>query len=75
LDKADKDERRQSLEEIAEAVGEPVGTIGRILSSDDFLRLVSENQMKKIAMSHADGFTPPLYNIWTKQTKTNAVSH
>ncbi|MCK9229253.1 MAG: hypothetical protein M0Q23_00890 [Syntrophales bacterium] len=29
----------------------------------------------KSTASHETGFTPPLYNIWTKQTKTNAVSH
>jgi hypothetical protein len=27
----------------------------------------------KSAAEHADDFTPPLYNIWTKQTKTNKI--
>lgn len=34
-------------EEIAKAVDEPVGTIGRLIASDDFLHSVPENQTKK----------------------------
>jgi hypothetical protein len=54
-------------EEIAEAVGEPVGTIGRLLADETFLHSVLENPMKKAAASHAVDFAVPLSNMWKQQ--------
>jgi hypothetical protein len=45
-------------EEIAEACGEPPGTIGRLVSDPSFLHSVLENQTKKAAAGHANDFEP-----------------
>ena len=36
---------------------------------DDFLGTCQEQEL-----SIPPGFTPPIYNVWKKQTKTNAVT-
>ena len=55
-------------EEVAEAVGVPQPTIKGWM--DDFIETCQ--QQESIIPT---GFTPPIYNVWKKQTKTNAVSH
>lgn len=55
-------------EETAEAVGMAEGTIKTWC--DDFLGNCQEQELR-----NPSGFTPPIYNVWKKQTKTNAVSH
>ena len=57
-------------EEIAEAVGLETKQVGRIC--DEFGHSVLENQMSKTAANHATDFTPPIYNVWKQQTKTEA---
>jgi hypothetical protein len=37
---------------------------------DNYVKLVSENQIHKAAATHATDFDPPLYNIWKPQEKT-----
>lgn len=55
-------------EETAEAVGMAEGTIKTWC--DDFLGTCQEQELR-----NPPTFTPPIYNVWKKQTKTNAVSH
>lgn len=55
-------------EEIAEAVGCTVQTASNW--SEDFSKSSSAELLEK-----SPNFTPPIYNVWKKQTKTNAVSH
>ena len=55
-------------EEIAEATGVPQQTIG------EWLKGFTEMSDADISVIPS-GFTPPIYNVWKKQTKTNAVSH
>jgi DNA-binding XRE family transcriptional regulator len=55
-------------EEIAEAVGVPRTTI------DDWSADFAESPEDGLS-AFPPGFTPPIYNVWKKQTKTNAVSH
>jgi hypothetical protein len=55
-------------EEIAEAVGIPRQTITDYAES--FLKQVSAE-----STFTESGYTPPIYNVWTKQTKTNKVGH
>jgi hypothetical protein len=52
-------------EEIAEAVGIDQSTAKRW--ADDFMQS-SEAEL----CINPPGFTPPIYNVWKKQTKTNA---
>ena len=55
-------------EEIAEAVGVPRKTI------DDWTADFGESPEDGLS-PFPPAFTPPIYNVWKKQTKTNAVSH
>ena len=55
-------------EEVAEAVGVTRPTAGNW--EDDFVKSCQEQEF-----ALPPGFTPPIYNVWKKQTKTNAVSH
>lgn len=83
--KEEKDRRNQQIfdmwlachtqGEIAGAVDQPVGTIGRIIADDDFLHSVFRNQMKKAESEHASEFDPPIYNVWKQQEKTAGSSH
>uniref|UniRef100_A0A6H1Z970 Putative methyltransferase n=1 Tax=viral metagenome TaxID=1070528 RepID=A0A6H1Z970_9ZZZZ len=62
-------------EEVAEAVGCTQPTVKGII--DDFIKLVSENQNYKDAISaaHATNFDPPIYNVWKQQEKSKGSSH
>lgn len=60
-------------EEIAEAVECDQATAKR--TADDFMQSVLKNQTHKSAASHATDFTPPIYNIWKQQEKTEGSSH
>jgi hypothetical protein len=42
---------------------------------EDFETTVLENQSFKTAANHATDFTPPIYNVWKQQTKTEGSSH
>lgn len=55
-------------EEVAEAVQVPRKTI------DDWTKDFGEIPLDGNS-PFPPGFTPPIYNVWKKQTKTNAVSH
>lgn len=83
--KDEKDRRNQKIfdmwlachsqNEIAEAIGENIGTIGKHVADDKFLTSVLENQSKKTASHHATDFDPPIYNIWKQQEKSEGSSH
>lgn len=83
--KEEKDRRNQRVfdmwlachtqEEIALAVNQPVGTVGRMLADEDFLHSVFQNQMKKVASEHATDFDSPIYNVWRQQEKTAGSAH
>src|SRR5581483_7025369 len=60
-------------EEIADAVGCPVGTVKD--QTSDLVGKVLQNQTNQSAASHAANFEAPLYNIWKQQTKTPGSSH
>jgi hypothetical protein len=55
-------------EAIADAVGCDKASVSLII--DDLLKKVSENQTQQTAANHATDFTPPIYNVWKQQTKT-----
>jgi DNA-binding XRE family transcriptional regulator len=55
-------------EEIAEAVGVAQRTI--VNWEEDFSKSTGS-----VLLLNPPGFTPPLYNVWKKQAKTNTVSH
>ena len=57
-----------TLEEIAQAVSVHVDT------ASEWTKGFSENPEDGLS-EFPSGFTPPIYNVWKKQTKTNAVSH
>jgi len=67
---------RHRQEEIAESIGEPIGTIKRLTSDgeDSLVRKVFENQTNQINANHLTDFEPPIYNIWKQQEKTNCFS-
>jgi DNA-binding XRE family transcriptional regulator len=57
-----------TLEEIAQVVSVHVDT------ASEWAKGFSESPEDGLS-EFPPGFTPPLYNVWKKQTKTNAVSH
>ena len=83
--KEEKDRRNKTMfemwlachteKEIANETGESSGTIGRLVSSEDFLQLVLQNQTKKTAANHATDFKTPIYNVWKQQEKTAGSTH
>jgi hypothetical protein len=60
-------------EEIAEAVKLDRTVVGDICKT--FVETVLENQNHKTAADHATDFTPPIYNVWKQQTKTEGSTH
>lgn len=63
-------------EEIAEACGEPLGTVRALLAGENNLvGKVLENQTNQIAASHAVDFDPPVYNVWRHRERTPGVGH
>lgn len=60
-------------QEIADAVGGARKTVDDQIAS--FGETVLQNQTAKTRADHAVDFTPPIYNVWKRQEKTNAVSH
>lgn len=60
-------------QEIAESVGRDQSVVSdQVKGFMDFGRLADSH---KAAASHITDFTPPLYNIWKQQDKTNNVGH
>ena len=43
--------------------------------SESFRKTVLENPIPKSLAEHATDFTPPIYNIWKQQTKTEGSKH
>jgi hypothetical protein len=60
-------------QEIAEAIGIPRKTVDDTFGeSGEIAKLAKTDQS---AAEHATDFTPPIYNIWKQQEKTNGSSH
>lgn len=55
-------------EEIAEAIEVNQSSISKI--EDEFMKIFQENKF-----INSSDFEPPIYNIWTTNKKSNAVSH
>jgi DNA modification methylase len=55
-------------EEIADAVDVPQRTVS------DWMDSFSENLISKESLNWSN-FTPPIYNVWTQQSKSNKVNH
>ena len=58
----------KTQDEIAEAVGVPRDTINGWVNG--FVEISDTDKSTKLTT-----FTPPLYNIWNKQKKTNETNH
>lgn len=58
----------KTQDEIAEAVGVPRKTIDDWINS--FGEISDSDKSPKLTT-----FTPPLYNVWNKQKKTNETNH
>lgn len=79
IDKAEKEERNRKItdlnlacftqDEIAERLNVPRTTVEEALTKTASLPFSS-----KVTFSE-EGFTPPLYNVWTFSKKTNEVAH
>ena len=59
-----------SMDEIAEATGVNKDTV-----SDVCRKLADLPKSDKASSEHAADFTPPIYNIWKQQEKSNTVGH
>jgi len=60
-------------QEIADAIGIPRKTVDDTFGeSGEIAKLAKTDQS---AAEHATDFTPPIYNIWRQQEKTNGSSH
>lgn len=62
-----------TLEEIADETGVTIKTVDNTVK--EFV--ISENfqKLQILANYQDEGWTPPLYNIWKQQIKSNSVSH
>ena len=60
-------------DEIAEIEDIDKATVSRKI--DDLLQNGKLSKMQQIQADHAVDFDIPLYNVWTKNAKTNSVSH
>lgn len=56
-------------EEIAEEVGMSIGSVNEICSENAKLQNLNKFSFQD------ESFTPPIYNVWKLQTKSNSVSH
>ena len=61
-------------EEIAAEVGVEPGTVHGLLPGDS-LEMATWQKSRILAQYQEPDWTPPVQNIWRKQTKTNAVDH
>ena len=65
--------KTSEVEEIAEATSASKSDVDRTLSQ---IGKVSElGKTEQANAEHATDFTPPIYNIWKQQEKSNAVGH
>jgi hypothetical protein len=60
-------------DEIAEATGASKADVSGVCSK--MAGLPNLNKVDQSAAEHATDFTPPIYNIWKQQEKTNGSSH
>lgn len=82
-DKDMKDERNRRIadlwlscyteEEIAEQVGVSEGTVHELIEKSS--EIPSLEKMRILSEYRDPDWTPPLYNVWKRQEKTNGVSH
>jgi len=83
IDKDAKEARNQRIfdmwmachtqEEIAETVGVPRRTVGD--NFGEFGNVANLAKTQQSAAEHATDFTPPIYNIWKQQTKSEGSGH
>jgi hypothetical protein len=59
-----------ATDEIAEAVGVNKDTVSEVCRN-----MADLPKSDKADSEHATDFTPPIYNIWKQQEKTNGSSH
>jgi DNA modification methylase len=83
IDKAEREERRRRIQDLwlacytAEDIGEIVGFDRKTVDREiDGLTDKSSEWKKSPKVSFSEeGFTPPIYNIWSFNKKTNEVGH
>jgi len=59
-------------QEIANAVGLGQAEVAKSIPNGELAEL---NKTDQLCAEHATDFTPPIYNIWKQQEKTNGSSH
>lgn len=84
IDKDAKDERNKRIyakwlacwtqEEVAESEGISVGNVNGIFSEFPDLEKLKKSENTLATYAEPD-WTPPIYNVWKQQTKTNGSNH
>ncbi len=63
----------QTDQQIADEVNLERSTVTKL--TDDFVNFGNLAEIHKPAANHLTDFTPPIYNVWKQQEKSNGVGH